>query len=230
MYILSCNSFNVCYGKAEEILTAGVPNSDAKYIIAQTHFRRTDEIARLLESGFCFHDRCLRLEVATDRTKKYCSERGGRANDIFVCETEAFTDEMLELALTAFDTDRRFFLDRDFVPLERAFEVIRAYIAYYRSRRHRIIKAAHRDTVLGFVLLHEVENGIYENVLGCTKQNLMGKAAAIPLYSSVLGIVGEEGKRYLGIASSTNVASINLHMRLGARASDTIDRYILRKS
>ena len=45
MYILSCNSFNVCYGKAEEILTAGVLNSDAKYIIAQTHFRRTDEIA-----------------------------------------------------------------------------------------------------------------------------------------------------------------------------------------
>ena len=199
MYILSCNNFNVCYGNAEEILTVGIPKGNAKYIIAQTHFRRTNEIAQLLDLGFCFHDRCLRLEVSTSRAKKYYSERGSSANDILVRETEAFTDEMLDLALKAFDTDRRFFLDREFTPV-------------------------------GFVILHEVENGIYENVLGLTKQNLMGKAAAVPLYSSVLGIVGAEGKRYLGIASSTNMASINLHMQLGARATDTIDRYILRKS
>lgn len=230
MYILSCNNFNVCYGNAEEILTVGIPKGNAKYIIAQTHFRRTNEIAQLLDLGFCFHDRCLRLEVSTSRAKKYYSERGSSANDILVRETEAFTDEMLDLALKAFDTDRRFFLDREFTPVEHAFEVIRAYIAYYRSRRHKIIKAVHRDSVLGFVILHEVENGIYENVLGLTKQNLMGKAAAVPLYSSVLGIVGAEGKRYLGIASSTNMASINLHMQLGARATDAIDRYILRKS
>lgn len=145
-------------------------------------------------------------------------------------ETDEFTDEILDLALKAFDTDRRSFLERDFAPVERAYEVINAYIAYYRSRRHKIIKAVHGDNVLGFVILHEVENGVYENVLGLTKQNLMGKAAAVPLYSSVLGIVGAEGKRYLGIASSTNMASINLHMQLGARATDTIDRYILRKS
>lgn len=101
MYILSCNSFNVCYGKAEEILTAGFPKGDAKYIIVQTHFRRTNEIAQLLDLGFCFHDRCLHLEVSTSRAKKHFSECGSRANDILVCETEEFTDEMLDLALKA---------------------------------------------------------------------------------------------------------------------------------
>lgn len=230
MYILSCNSFNVCYGKAEEILTAGFSKGDAEYIIAQTHFRRTNEIDQLVDLGFCFHDRCLRLEISTNRARKYFLEDRSHANDILVCETEAFTDEMLELALKAFDTDRRFFLDRDFSPAERAYEVIKAYIAHYRMGPHKVIKAAHKDNVLGFVILCERENGAYENVLGVTKQDLMGKAAAVPLYSSVLGIVGAEGKRYLGIASSTNMASINLHMQLGARATDTIDRYILRKS
>lgn len=145
-------------------------------------------------------------------------------------ETDEFTDEILDLALKAFDTDRRSFLERDFAPVERAYEVINAYIAYYRSRRHKIIKAVHGDNVLGFVILHEVENGVYENVLGLTKQNLMGKVAAIPLYSGALGMIGAEGKRHFGIASSSNAASINLHMRLGAKVTDTIDRYILRKS
>lgn len=230
MYILSCNNFNVCYGNAEEILTVGIPKGNAKYIIAQTHFRHTNEIAQLVDLGFCFHDRCLRLEDSTNRAKKYSSMCGSRANDILVCETEEFTDEILDLVLEAFDTDRRFFLDRDFVPVERAFEVIRAYIAHYRNGQHKIIKAMHSDNVLGFVILHEIENGVYENVLGLTKQNLMGKVAAMPLYSGVLGMIGVEEKRYLGIASSANVASINLHMQLGARVTDTIDRYILRKS
>ena len=107
--------------------------------------------------------------------------------------------------------------------------MIRAYIAHYRKGPHKIIKAVHRGEVLGYVILHEIENGVYENVLGLTKQNLMGKVAAIPLYSSALGMIGAEGKQYLGIASSSNAASINLHMRLGAKVTDTLDRYILRK-
>lgn len=124
MYLLSCDSFNVCYGKAGEMLATGIPEDDVKYIIAQTHFRRTNEIAQLAALGFCFHDRCLCLEISANRAKGYFSEGGNSTNDILVRETDEFTDEMLELALKAFDTDRRFFLDRDFVPLERAFEVI----------------------------------------------------------------------------------------------------------
>lgn len=92
-----------------------------------------------------------------------------------------------------------------------------------------ILKAVYMDNVLGFVILCKGENGAYENVLGLTKQNLMSKVAAVPLYSGALGMIGAEGKRYLGIASSSNAASINLHMRLGAMVTDTIDRNILRK-
>lgn len=230
MYILSCGEFNVCYGRTEELLTAGIPKGGAEYIVAQTQFKRTDEIGRLIDAGFCFHDRCLRLEISAVRAKNTFLEGESPANGILVREAGGFTGEMLELALKAFDTDRRFFLDRDFAPAERAHAVIAAYIAHYRNKPHKIIEAVHKGTVLGFVILHEIESGVYENILGCTKRNLTGRAAAIPLYSGTLRIIGAEGKQYFGVASSANVASINLHMRLGAKVTDTIDRYILRKN
>lgn len=229
MIILSCDSFKICYGMAAEILPDGLTAVSGDYIIAQTHFSRTDEIAGLEDLGFRFHDRCLRMEIGPDRAKELpigICPVGGTA----ICETGDITGEMLALAYGAFDSDRRFFLNRAFEPAEEAHEIIRAYLDYYRKRPCRILKAVHGKEVLGFVVLCETTAGAYENVLGLTKQTLMGKAAAVPLYSGALGMAGSEGKRYIGVASTANAASMNLHMQLGAKVTEIMDRYILRNN
>lgn len=228
MYILTCKSFQICCGTAEEILSR--QSIDTDYIIAQTEFSQTKDIARLLASGFCFHDRQLKMDISISRTLERFSGIFGNTNGVSVSETEHFTGEMLDMALTAFDMDRRFHLEQGFGSTRRVKEVLESAVAHYQEGRHKIFRTDCQGNLVGCVLIRDIGSGIYENVLGFTRPGIAGKAAAIPLYVGALKQIGSGGgKRYLGSVSSTNMASLNLHIQLGAKVTAITDWYIFRK-
>lgn len=225
MYTLTCKNFEICYGMAKEILRK--ESISTKYVIAQTYFTHTEEIARLFEAGFCFHDRCLQMEIGVSHARESFSEA---VSSLSISESACFTDEMFEMACAAFALDRRFQLEPDFEPAWKIRDVIEAAVAHYQTGRHKILCAECQGNPVGCVLIRDMGGGVYENVLGFTKPGIAGKVAAIPLYIGALELIKAcGGKRYAGTVSSTNMGSLNLHMSLGAKVVGIIDRYILRK-
>ena len=218
---LVCKEFSVCCGTAEEIFTSP---QEAEYVVARTDCRNTEAVARLIKAGFCFHDRRLKMEIRINRARQ-SYEMGAGGIGIAVEETRSFPWEMFEAACVAFDMDRRFHLDIGYDRMKAA-EVIEAAIERYVVDGARIFRASYQEKVLGCILIMEGD-GFYQNVLGFTRRDLTGKAAAHPLYTGVMSLLGKG--RYIGMISSANAASINLHAQLGARVTEIEDCYILRR-
>ena len=221
---LDCRSFRVCYGAGAEVLEA-LPA--AEYVIARTERLRTREIAALRAAGFVFHERFIKIEIniASALRQLPVNFTGG---DVAVRETRGFTEEMLALACAAYDADRRFHLEEGFDDGALAGEVISAKARAYASQQARIMVATHAGDLLGYCTFLPCGDG-YRNVMGLTARGMKGKLAAWPLYTGALRILETGGGKYIGNVSSTNVASLNLHMRLGARVTGTEDWYILRR-
>lgn len=194
----------------------------ASYFIAQTNFTKTAEIADLLSKGFRFHDRLAEVAVSekTINTNINC----GDCSKIDFRETDTASDEMFDLAYSSFHDDRRFFLDKDLENKEQAREVISAYIRKCMSYGGKIIYAEYKGELLGYLLTVRLKDTAHpEILLGMTKNNMLGKMIAFPLYAKAAELYGG----YSGKVSTTNIASLNLQARLGARIIGIEDRYIL---
>ena len=207
-----------------------------KYNIQQVKSTDDIRIAELLENGFRFHDRILRVEIfLKDNSGSFLNDidipvRGG---EISISLSDEYTEEMYRLACEAYTTDRRFHLEQRF-DQNVANHVIASYLKEFNEKNYPVIKAVHRQELLGFTVIREDrDKNCFENILGATLPGMKGKMAAVPLYKSMLQLGSESAfenkyRRYVGDISSANVASINLHMQLGAKVVDTIDAYIYR--
>lgn len=229
MQKLECKTAAVCLAPAGELLRENPP---ADYLIAQTDFTKTDEIAELLSNGYRFHDRL--FEVAVSDKTLNANINCGDVSRINFRETDAASDEMYKLAYSSFHDDRRFFLDLDFENKEQAREVIGAYIRECMKFGGKIIYAEYKNELLGYLLTARLQERERERdgaprreiLLGMTKHTMLGKMIAYPLYAKAVELYGG----YCGKVSSTNIASLSLQTRLGARIIGVEDRYILRQN
>lgn len=187
--------------------------------------------AALLARGYAFLDRVLLLEIDCAGAPPLPAANGLPETRV-VCDGD-YTREMYELACAAYPQDRRFHLDPVFNGA-RAAPVIAAYLEEFRRRGLRSYKIFHGQELLGFTVAEEAppasRPGIcFENVMGATKPGIRGKMAAPALYRAMLEGQRERGfRKYWGWVSAANAASLNLHCRLGARATAVCDEYILR--
>lgn len=198
---------------------------EAEYVIAKTDCLHTREIASLRTAGFAFHERFIKVKINIGAFLRQLPA-GLAGGDVTIQETRGFTDEMLNLAVMAYGTDRRFHLEPGFDNDGLAREMITAAAREYEANGAQIVTAAHGGELLGFCAFLPCEDG-YRNVMGLTARNMKGKLAAWPLYTGALRLLASGW--YTGNISSSNVASLNLHIRLGGRVVGTEDWYILRR-
>lgn len=203
-----------------------------KYNIQQVDSLKAERIEELLKQGFYFHDRVLRFEISVDAQKDLL-KRIEIPEGVSISLSDTFTEDMYHLACEAYTTDRRFHLEQKF-DSNVANDVIGAYLREFKEKNYLVIKALYQQKLLGFTVIRECEKKeVFENVLGATLPGMKGKMIAVPLYGRMLELASESAfkskcKKYVGDVSSTNAASINLHMYFGGKVTTTIDEYIYR--
>lgn len=176
--------------------------------------------------GYRFLDRILLMEIDLKATEKRRGEIAAKLIDIPVELSETFPEDLSALACEALPTDRRFHLEPLF-DAEAAKPRIEAYIKSYREKGALLFSVRREGQLLGFTIVEKQEKGAFENVLGVTRPDMHGRMAAFPLYNAMLNGMREAGfRKYIGRVSSSNLASINLHINLGAKVAGIYDEYI----
>ena len=209
----------------------GLPEASGKgCIVVRTSPEDTKRSSALLSRGFVFHERLLRAEIHSGRQQP---EAGFPAlpKGVDIAAFQELTEEMYALGCSAFSHDRRFHLEHDFNPALAA-EVLRGYFNRFSGQEGVLsFQARAGEKLLGFtVVVPDSEKpDSFENVLGATLPGIQGKMAAYPMYTFMLREMLRKGRaHYVGYVSAANLASLNLHVQLGAKWSGVFDEYILR--
>lgn len=224
---LVVDDFTIGYlGHAGEVTCSETDN--CRYLIASAAVSDLEAKEALSRSGYVFHDRVLQLGIDIPASMQLRRKRCRKPAGIKTRKAETFTEEMYRMACSVFKTDRRFHLDRGYNQ-KLADRVIKAWMDRWEERKLQVMQAFYKEEMTGFVII-DTAHSRSENVLGVTAPGISGMASAYPLYSDLLDLLGQGGcRKYYGMVSTENVASINLHIQLGAEVCSIMDRYILRK-
>ncbi len=224
MRTLKCKSFEIGYLEEKEVHC--VDAGQLEFTIAKADYLNTDRIKELRTSGYRFHDRILRAEI--DVRKEMALDQERLIRFPVVVDSE-YSEDVFQLACEAYKTDRRFHLKEGY-DQELADEVIRSYIFECKKENMEIVRCIKDDITLGIIIFKDNGNGTADNVLGAVRSNLQGKMAAYGLYMQTLMLMKERGfVKYYGDISSSNIASLNLHIALGAKMVAVSDEYILQR-
>lgn len=204
-----------------------LPPPGAGYLICRADPADSGREKELLDRGFSFLDRVLVLEIDLRRAAAAPAAQG--LPELRVERDGTFSEDMAAMACQAYTADRRFHLESVF-DQDQAGPVIRAYLDDCARRGMTVYRALHGDELLGFTVVDEDtgDRRCFENVLGVTKPGIRGKMAAPGLYAAMLEGQRDRFQKYLGRVSSSNVSSLNLHFRLGAKVSSVYDEFIFR--
>ncbi len=205
---------------------------DTEYIIQQIEANKAEKLTGLSEAGPGFHERFIFVEINLKATAKARNQIKNALPDILLGFSHEYTNDLYELACESFEADRRFHLEQQF-DQNRAAEVKKAYIDWCRDQNMPVFTARKENDLLGYIIINPDSGvGIFQIMLGVTRPGIKGKMAAYPLYNGLLNAMAlpENGgyTKYCGYISSANMASLNLHQRLGARFVSAVDEYIYR--
>lgn len=224
---LNGNDFKICYiDKNEDIL---LPKTERKrFCIAKSDYDDIKRIQLLKKKGYRFLDRILRMEIATQGECLW--EEKKRLIQFPAKCMEIIDDSVYEIACAAYDKDRRFHLQEEYKQ-EQANAVIKAYIEECKRNSMPAITCSYNESILGVTVLKDNMDGTMDNILGAVKPGLQGKMAAYGLYiQTLMWMKGQGCKRYYGNVSSSNIASLNLHIALGGKIVETYEEYILEEN
>jgi ribosomal protein S18 acetylase RimI-like enzyme len=217
-----CGDVRVCdigVGELEGVLP------DADYILAHTRYDNVEDIRRLKGKGFDFLNRTITARINLQAVK---DNLGDNIRAYVQYDTE-ISDELYEIAYSAFPTDRRFHLGENFDDtLSR--KMIKGYIDEAKKKNILVFKCHHKGKLVGFTLVEIINSDVCENILGAVLPEYQKRGVAINLYAYMRKVLAENGyKELVGKIDSTNVSSLNLHVSLGARFIDTVDVYCWRR-
>lgn len=224
-----CDGYNIKIYDQIDDYPIGKNSIEDAYVILCVSSLDTEKIRRAKSMGFRFHDRVLRMKIDLKQTKKRRSDVSEKLITVPLNITQSLSDDMYKLACETYTTDRRFHLEENY-DMELASKSLAGYFSSFRNRNIRIFESRVDQELLGFTVLELKENGVGENVLGVTKNNMRGKMSAWGIYDGMLnGMESEKDlncSSYYGNVSSSNVSSINLHIQLGATVDCIYDEYI----
>lgn len=207
------------YYDEDEVLPDSIAGG-ADYIFADVSAEDIKRIERLKDAGFVFHDRTILTVIQTthfsDVFRKYVRYE--------VTKEDGIIDDIMDLAVKSFPTDRRFHFGADY-DNDAAALIIQGYLKELSQESIEAYCCRHNGKLIGFVLLkRKSDDGIYENLLGAVEREYRG--AAMSLYVGTLLSMKEKGYRaYWGWISSKNTASLNLHTALGGKFERARERY-----
>ena len=174
-------------------------------------------IEKMSNKGFSFVDRTLGVVINLKRTDidykklvRFDVHRGIPGNDV------------LDIALNSFPTDRRFHVRHD-LDQTTADVIIRDWV----SKLNEVYVCTHKDQVVGFLDLEPVgDDGKFIH-LAAVKEQYRAAGAAVSLYAfAILSAIESGANKVYGRISSTNTAVMNLYTHLGGSFSDPIDVYV----
>lgn len=199
--------------------------TECDFLLAKTSPDDIERIVGLEQKGFIFHNRTILGEINLSSV----SETLIRMIRADVRTDKEFSMNLYELARKAFATDRRFHLTKQF-DQNLANKIIEGYIRALSTEDVMLFKCFHKEKLTGFTIVKRLDDIACENMLGAVNPLYQSRGVAINLYSYMLKVLRDEGYMKLyGRISTTNVASINLHIALGAKYSLPEDDYILRQ-
>lgn len=204
-------------------------NLDSDYSVIKVAPDDSEKKDILLSHQYEFLDRVFDMIVDLESTKVIRDAKNRNVDGIIFDSVPEITEQMILMAYEVYKTDRRFHLKRDFDQYE-ANKVIDAYVDSFANTKHVVISATYRNKLTGYVFLTLSDSDVFENVLGVTDNSIIGKMTAFMLYSYMMDYGYQLGyKKYLGRVSASNIASLNLHINLGAIVSNVSDEYIYRR-
>ncbi len=201
---------------------AGAGTVDVDVIVARTDPEDVARVQALRKREFVFHNRTVLGTVSLKALSGPLFERARSQVEVDTRVDQA----VYGLAYTAFPKDRRFHLKADF-DQDFANAVLKSYIDHYSQQDVLVFRSMYKDELAGFTIVQLKEGGACENVLGAVSPLYQGRGIAIGLYTGMLKHLQNLGMKELsGRISTTNMASINLHIALGAKYSHPEDDYI----
>ena len=211
------------------ITKSDIGNAGTEYLIRGTSFDNIDEIAALSSRGYSFLDRVLGMKIDIKSTEEVRQSKLKLLPGIEFNLRNECPNEVADIADNAFVTDRRFHLEEHY-DSGMAHEIIVSYIREYINAGGSLYTASYNGRIVGFIIMIEESPGVAHNVLGAVLPEITGRAVAYPMYCTFLNELQKQGyKEYIGIVSSSNITSINLHIQLGAYVTEVTDEYILRR-
>ncbi len=137
--------------------------------------------------------------------------------------TAAYREEIQELAVINFETDRRFHVE---VPYNRDIseEIIHGWI----EEIPEFYVCLYKDKVVGFLALKESEDAKSAEIyLAAVDKKYRSSGAALSLYANAVKVGEEKGYHTVtGCISSSNIAVMNLYAYLGGTFSDPADIFL----
>lgn len=197
------------------------PTNEDDFLIAESEVENTDRINCLLLNGFRFHERYLDYQISLNKfdSKLMSLVRADVRKD------RNIDDEMYELANKSFFRDRRFHLNLRYDNVF-ARKIISGYLNNLSDEGCFSYKCYHKARLIGFTIIKPCGNGC-KNLLGAVDPDYQKKGAAFNLYVFMADSLKRSGYEFLeGSISSSNIASLNLHLMLGAAFTGAWEQYI----
>lgn len=171
------------------------------------------------ERGYQFVDRMLHVTI---NLKRYSFDLSQciRMSPILTAE---YKDEIKELAVDNFDTDRRFHVEIDYNQ-----EIAGAIIDEWVEEIPEFYVCLYKEHVIGFLALKEQEDRKSAEIyLAAVEKRYRTSGAALSLYANALKIGLEKGYHSItGYISSNNTSVMNLYSYLGGIFSAPTDIFL----
>ena len=175
----------------------------------------------LINNDFYYADTTLETKILLNRLPTSL-ERICR----FPVEKGTYNERINFIAKSAFKTDRRFFLSRDYNS-EQAEQMLKYYISKAENRNYDLLICKFKDEIVGFAILEPVSEKASYIYLAAVLPDYQGTGIALSLYYNVCKYYKEMGlSQITGRISVENVSVMNLYSSLNCSFADPLKVYI----
>lgn len=184
-------------------------NTNADYVRLEVNASAQVDKECLQEKNFIWVDRTVRAKISLNRVDGL-----DRLVRMEVRQLDEITEDVFEVAKSAFVKDRRFFLSLDY-DKEIGHEVLHDYIIQYEGVPKKVFGCFYENKMVGALIAIQISETEYETVLGAILPEWQSKGVGVSLYAYEFDQLKKQGVKTLYSRISTdNVASLNLHISL----------------
>lgn len=176
-------------------------------------------ILAMQELGYQFVDRMIDITINLRRN----SIDFGKYVRLEPILTTGYRQEIMNLAIANFETDRRFHVGVDYNP-----DIAKEIICGWVKEIPEFYVCLYRENVIGFLALKEQKNEKNAEIyLAAVDKKYRASGAALSLYANAIKAGKEMGYQTItGYISSNNMAVMNLYAYLGGSFSNPTDIFL----
>jgi len=175
-------------------------------------------VLKMQEYGFFFADRTLKTNISLNKSNIDFN----KIIRLTIIESEDYKEEILNIAIASFLTDRRF----HFTP-QCDFNIASLVLKEWVNDLSQVLICVYKDIIIGFLALKEINKHSICIHLAAVDEKYRMTGAAMSLYARACQLAKERGYKSIeGRISSTNTAVMNIYSFFAASYSEPIDIYL----